>query len=155
MSIHNIEIYPDLSQAIKSLMDGDVAPFVHRYGKYGEFYKIKGNEGVIEVPDLRMALCIENVFLSHRTRSSSRARRQGWFALCTLLNKSWGRLPTLKEGVIIDPNSDETINNFRGCCVVRSSSQDKCVMYTWLEGFIRHWRVASVQELSVELRRSY
>lgn len=155
MSFHKIDIYPDLSLTIKRLMVGDEAPYVHRHGQHGEFFKIIGNEGIVEVPDLRMALLIEKLFLGHKSRSSSCSRKQGWFALCTSTNKFWGKLPVLKEGEILDPNNGELIRSFNGCCVVRSSLRDKCVMYTWLDGVRRHWRVASVQELSVELRRSY
>ncbi|WJT11085.1 hypothetical protein [Vibrio harveyi] len=116
-----------------------------RNGQTGAFFELLG----YPIKSVVQALEIDAKLEKFR---QGRGWKTGWRTIMSLpmLNH---RIPKFESntGRINCPISGKELRNFSGvCCLDKAENY----YYTWLDGGVRFWRVASVQELSIEYRRS-
>lgn len=100
------------------------------------------------ISSIMEALSIEKKLAKHR---SERGWRSGWSSILALPMLA-ERIPKYDErtGKIECRSTGRELNDFQGVCMLHNSEH---YYYTWLKDGARYWRVASVQEISVEYRR--
>ncbi|EHR1202512.1 hypothetical protein ACSN2V_004005 [Vibrio parahaemolyticus] len=140
LMLHNDNVMGLVGKLIK---DGKT-PYLMRTGSNGAFFELLGRP----ISSIYQALAIEKVLAKHRI---SRSWRPGWCSILSLPMLA-SRLP--KFDVRTDKFhcacSGQELDAFNGVCSIDNSEH---YFFTWLEGDVRYWRVASAQEISVEYRR--
>lgn len=136
-SISKVQLYREIKQVFRQ----QEAPFVMRGGESGELYCVK--RGGLWIDDVTLAFKIERYFMTHRNRSS---RVQGWYSFIARWYPFIHVLPVF-DGLRIFKNGVE-YSNYEGVC--RTSLG---FIYVWCDCEGLHSRPASVQALSVAIRR--
>lgn len=145
-----------LRSAVKSSLRSDVPPVVTRTGRCSEQYEIQPSR--YKLKNIYEAVKIERLFMAERCRRAGSVRKQGWFGFVERTSDYWNRLPVYEDGRFVCGVNKADLPLFQGVCFFSDNGiphKNETPLVTWIEGGVRFWRVANVQEIAQEIRKSH